>query len=201
MTCCWESVPSPWVTPLIALEVAAAASRYPHVRWIAAAATTGLRQPNSIFAFPHMHWCMAAAVGQCKGYDCMAGSEHANVECTLCNELCIMYRSWEDPMDIQWVWISIGFGHGHNFSPMDFFMDGLRLPSWIWIWIWYCSTRSKTDPLPSLIPPIVICPWLALIYCVKVYRFEITKVWNNCVACHRGCAWWEHSCVKKMDHD
>ena len=31
---------------------------------------------------------------------------------------------------------------------------------------------------PSLysIPPIVLCPWLALIYCVKVYMFEITKV-------------------------
>ena len=45
---------------------------------------------------------------------------------------------------------------------------------------------------PSLysIPPIVLCPWLALIYCVKVYRFEITKIWKNCLACHRGCAWW-----------
>ena len=32
-------------------------------------------------------------------------------------------------------------------------------------------------------------------------KFEITKVWNNCLACHRGCAWWEHSCVMKMEHD
>ena len=32
-------------------------------------------------------------------------------------------------------------------------------------------------------------------------KFEITKVWNNCLACHRGCAWWEHSCVTKMEHD
>ena len=56
---------------------------------------------------------------------------------------------------------------------------------------------------PSLysIPPIVLCPWLALIHCVKVYRFDITKVWTNCLACHRGCAWWEHSCVTKMEHD
>ena len=30
-------------------------------------------------------------------------------------------------------------------------------------------------------------------------KFEIAKVWNNCLACHRGCAWWEHSCVTKMD--
>ena len=34
-----------------------------------------------------------------------------------------------------------------------------------------------TQPPSSYsIPPIVLCPWLALIYCVKVYRFEITKV-------------------------
>ena len=26
------------------------------------------------------------------------------------------------------------------------------------------------------IPPVVLYPWLALIYCVKVYEFEITKV-------------------------
>ena len=32
-------------------------------------------------------------------------------------------------------------------------------------------------------------------------KFEITKVWNNCLACHRGCAWWKHSCVNKMEHD
>ena len=32
-------------------------------------------------------------------------------------------------------------------------------------------------------------------------KFEITKVWNNCLACHRGCAWWEHSYVTKMEHD
>ena len=23
-------------------------------------------------------------------------------------------------------------------------------------------------------------------------RFEITKVWNNCLACHRGCAWFKY---------
>ena len=32
-------------------------------------------------------------------------------------------------------------------------------------------------------------------------KFEIKKVWNNCLACHRGCARWEHSCVTKMEHD
>ena len=32
-------------------------------------------------------------------------------------------------------------------------------------------------------------------------KFEITKVWNNCLACHQGCARWEHSCVTKMEHD
>ena len=32
-------------------------------------------------------------------------------------------------------------------------------------------------------------------------KFEITKVWNNCLACHRGCAWWEHFCVTKIKHN
>ena len=32
-------------------------------------------------------------------------------------------------------------------------------------------------------------------------KFEITKVWNNCLACHQGCERWEHSCVTKMEHD
>ena len=47
----------------------------------------------------------------------------------------------------------------------------------------------------------MLYPWLTLMYCVKVYEFEIIKVWNNCLACHRGCAWWEHSYVTKMEHD
>ena len=60
-------------------------------------------------------------------------------------------------------------------------------------------SSPHTPPLYS-IPPIVLCPWLALIYCVKVYSFEITKVWNNCLACHRGYRSWEHLCVTKMKH-
>ena len=39
------------------------------------------------------------------------------------------------------------------------------------------------------IPPIVLCPWLTLMYCVKI---EKVRVWNNCLACHRGCAWCEY---------
>ena len=42
------------------------------------------------------------------------------------------------------------------------------------------------------IPHIVLCPWLTLMYCVKVEKFEITKVWNNCLACHQGCAWFKY---------
>ena len=30
--------------------------------------------------------------------------------------------------------------------------------------------------------------------------FEKVRVWNNFLACHRGCAWWEHPCVTKMEH-
>ena len=60
--------------------------------------------------------------------------------------LCFTYtpNGYPYPMDI------IGFGHGHCFSPMDFFMDGHIMSSWIWIWIWYHSTRAEPNPLPSL---------------------------------------------------
>jgi len=39
------------------------------------------------------------------------------------------------------------------------------------------------------IPPIVLYPWLTLMYCVKI---EKVRVWNNCLACHRGCAWFKY---------
>ena len=43
------------------------------------------------------------------------------------------------------------------------------------------------------IPPIVLCPWLTLMYCVKIERsLRTPKVWNNCLACHWGCAWFKY---------
>ena len=45
------------------------------------------------------------------------------------------------------------------------------------------------------IPPIVLYPWLALMYCVKIEKvLRMSKVWNNCLACHRGCAWLNTLC-------
>ena len=45
------------------------------------------------------------------------------------------------------------------------------------------------------------CPCSRSYIAWKLKKFENTKVWNNCLACHRGCAWWEHFCVTKMKHD
>ena len=43
------------------------------------------------------------------------------------------------------------------------------------------------------IPPIVLYPWLTLMYCVKIKKvLRMSKVWNNCLACHRGCAWFKY---------
>ena len=55
---------------------------------------------------------------------------------------------------------------GHLHSPLISLVDVRLSP--------FCLLHIT----PSLysIPPIVLCPWLALIYCVKVYRFEIAKV-------------------------
>ena len=98
--------------------------------------------------------------------------------------LCLIYMSREDPMDIQWVWISIGFGHGHNFSPMDYFMGGQKLSSWIWIWIWYCSTRSKPDQLSSLhmdhIPHMDQSPHMNIIVLTPLFRRERLRIMDMC---------------------
>ena len=43
------------------------------------------------------------------------------------------------------------------------------------------------------IPLIVLYPWLTLMYCVKIEKvLRISKVWNYCLACHRGCAWFKY---------
>ena len=35
-------------------------------------------------------------------------------------------------------------------------------------------------------------PFYSTYFAWKLKRFENTKVWNNCLACHRGCAWFEY---------
>ena len=57
--------------------------------------------------------------------------------------------------------------NGHLHSPLISLVDVRLSP--------FLSSPHNPPPLYS-IPPIVLCPWLALIYCMKVYRFEITKV-------------------------
>ena len=43
------------------------------------------------------------------------------------------------------------------------------------------------------IPPIVLYPWLTLMYCVKIEKvLRMSKVWNNCLSCHWGCAWFKY---------
>ena len=43
------------------------------------------------------------------------------------------------------------------------------------------------------IPPTMLCPWLTLMYCMKIEKvLRMSKVWNNCLACHRGCAWFKY---------
>ena len=79
--------------------------------------------------------------------------------------------------------------NGHLHSPLIRLVD-VRLSSP------FCILHNH----PS-IPHIVLCPWLTLMYCMKNWKkFEITKVWNNYLAFHRGCAWWEHFCVTRMKH-
>ena len=56
---------------------------------------------------------------------------------------------------------------GHLHSPLISLVD-VRLPPFL--------SSPHNPPHYILFPPIVLCPWLTLIYCMKVYEFEITKV-------------------------
>ena len=71
---------------------------------------------------------------------------------------------------------------GHLHSPLIRLVD-VRLSSP------FCLLHNHHS-----IPHIVLCPWLTLMYCMKVEKVEITKVWSNCLACHRGCAWLNTLC-------
>ena len=68
--------------------------------------------------------------------------------------------------------------NGHLHSPLIRLVD-VRLSSP------FCLLHNH-----HFIPPIVLYPWLTLMYCVKIEKvLRMSKVWNNCLACHRGCAW------------
>jgi hypothetical protein len=69
------------------------------------------------------------------------------------------------------------------------------MPSW-------CETISlflSSPQPPYSIPPIVLYPWLTLMYCVKVKKFENIKVWNNCLT-KTGVVHDLILCVMKMEH-
>ena len=60
---------------------------------------------------------------------------------------------------------------GHLHSPLIRLID-VRLSSYF---------LSSPQP-PYSVPPIVLCPWLTLMYCVKVERFEKIDYENKCLA-------------------
>ena len=70
---------------------------------------------------------------------------------------------------------------GHLHSPLIRLVD-VRLSSP------FCLLHNHHS-----IPPIVLYPWLTLMYCVKIEKvLRMSKVRNNCLACHRGCAWFKY---------
>ena len=158
MTCRWESVPSPWVTPLIALEEATTASRYPHVRWIAAAATTGLRQPSSISSCPSsslfhtridawpQQWDNARAMTAWQGVSTPMQSAH----CAMSYVLCIGLERTR--------WISNGYAY-----PSDLDMVTIFRPSIFYGWAGTASMDMDMDLI--LFNPIQTRP-IAILTCV-----------------------------------
>ena len=69
---------------------------------------------------------------------------------------------------------------GHLHSPLISHVDVRLSP--------FCLLHNHHS-----IPHIVLYPWLTLMYCVKIEKvLKMSKVWNNCLACHRGCAWFKY---------
>ena len=92
--------------------------------------------------------------------------------------------------------------HGNPYSSCWHQLMGISIARWLaalmWDFLLFCL---------HITPIIIFYSTHSAIYMAHAHvlrgswkKFEITKVWNNCLACHRDCAWWEHFCVTKMKH-
>ena len=94
--------------------------------------------------------------------------------------------------------------HGNPYSLHWHQLMGISLAHWLaasmWDFLFFCLLHT-TPIIIFYSTHSVISMAHAHVLRESWKKFEITKVWNNCLACHRGCAWWEHFCVTKMEHD
>ena len=93
--------------------------------------------------------------------------------------------------------------HGNSYSSHWHQLMGISIAHWLasLMWDFLLFVFSTQPPSSYSIPPIVLYPWLTLMYCVKV-----EKVWDylsmkQLLGLSSGCRIWEHFCVTKMKHN
>ena len=118
--------------------------------------------------------------------------------------------SWASELDAHplvffcWVFIALVHPlHGNPYSSCWHQLMGISIARWL-------SSSMRDFLLFCLLHTIPIIIFYSTHSAISMAHAHVlreswkglrtSKVWNNCLACHRGCAWWEHFCVTKMKH-
>ena len=95
--------------------------------------------------------------------------------------------------------------HGNPYSSCWHQLMGISIARWLslsmWDFLLFCLLHTTSN--------IIFYSTHSSISMAHAHVLrESSKSWStlksinpNCLACHRGCAWWEHSCMMKMEHD
>ena len=82
--------------------------------------------------------------------------------------------------------------HGNPYSSHWHQLMGISIARWLAASMWNFLPFGLLHN-HHFILPVVLCPWLTLMYLREDWKsLRTSKVWNNCLACHRGCAWFEY---------
>ena len=93
--------------------------------------------------------------------------------------------------------------HGNPYSSCWHQLMGISIARWlsssIWDFLLFCLLHT--------IPIIIFYSTYSAMSMAHAHvlreswkGLRTSKVWNNCLACHRGYRSWEHLCVTKMKH-
>ena len=112
--------------------------------------------------------------------------------------------SWASKLDAHPLSFSLRFHtlialvhplHGNPYSSHWHQLMGISIARWLaasmWDFLLFCILHTTSI--------IIFCSTYSTMSMARAHvlredgkSLRTSKVWNNCLACHRGCAWWEH---------